>query len=52
MAICQPKKAGILVLYDADGKDYFLWADTQGRLRFSRSDPDANDTTGTVIVDI
>lgn len=44
-----PKKAGILVLYDENGWENFLWVDTNGKLRISRSDPGANDLAGVVI---
>ncbi len=40
----QPSKAGILVLYDKLGNDYFLWVDTDGKLRLSRRDPGEHDT--------
>jgi hypothetical protein len=35
----RPKKAGILVLYDEGGRENFLWVDSNGKLRISRSDP-------------
>ncbi len=44
-----PKEAGILVLYDERGTRNFLWVDTGGKLRISRSDPEANDLSGTVV---
>lgn len=37
-----PRRAGILVLYDEDGHDYYLWVDTQGKLRISTMDPGDN----------
>jgi len=45
----QPKKAGILVLYDEDGRENFLWVDSNGKLRISRSNPEANDLSGTIV---
>lgn len=42
---------GILVLYDAYGKDYYLWVDTQGVLRISNSDPGGSDASGTAVGD-
>jgi len=45
----QPKKAGILVLYDEDGRENFLWVDSNGKLRISRSDPGAGDLSGTIV---
>ncbi len=45
----QPRKAGILVLYDEGGRENFLWVDSNGKLRISRSDPGANDLSGTVV---
>lgn len=45
----QPKKAGILVLYDENGNDHFLWVDSNGKLRIRGSDPGANDLSGTVV---
>jgi hypothetical protein len=44
-----PAKAGILVLYDERGHNYFLWVDSNGKLRISNSDPGANDLAGTVV---
>lgn len=32
-------RAGVLVLYDKNENDYFLWVDTAGKLRISDSDP-------------
>jgi hypothetical protein len=45
----QPGKAGILVLYDEGGRANFLWVDSNGKLRISRSDPGTNDLTGMVV---
>jgi hypothetical protein len=45
----QPRKAGILVLYDELGRENFLWVDSNGRLRISRSDPGADDLSGTIV---
>lgn len=45
----QPKKAGILVLYDEGGRENFLWVDSNGKLRISRSDPGADDLSGTIV---
>jgi hypothetical protein len=45
----QPKKAGILVLYDEGGRENFLWVDSNGKLRVSRSDPGADDLSGTIV---
>jgi N-formylglutamate amidohydrolase len=42
-------RAGILVLYDENGRDYFVWVDTQGRLRISTTDPGATSGAGTVV---
>src|SRR4030095_7010641 len=43
----KPRKAGILVLYDEGGRENFLWVDSNGRLRISRSDPGGDDLSGT-----
>jgi len=45
----QPRKAGILVLFDEGGRQNFLWVDSSGDLRISRSDPGANDLSGSVV---
>lgn len=45
----QPKKAGILVLHDEGGRKNYLWVDSTGKLRISRSDPEVNDLSGTVV---
>jgi hypothetical protein len=45
----QPRKAGILVLYDESGRENFLWVDSNGNLRISRSDPGADDLSGTIV---
>jgi hypothetical protein len=45
----QPRKAGILVLYDEGGRENFLWVDSNGKLRISRSDPGADDLSGTIV---
>jgi N-formylglutamate amidohydrolase len=39
-------RAGVLVLYDERGKDYFVWVDTQGTLRISPTDPGSTDLAG------
>jgi hypothetical protein len=44
-----PKKAGILALYDQSGRANFLWVDSNGKLRISRSDPGTDDVSGTVV---
>jgi N-formylglutamate amidohydrolase len=44
-----PRRAGILVLYNEDGHDYYLWVDTQGKLRISTMDPDDNSNAGTIV---
>jgi hypothetical protein len=44
-----PKRAGVLVLYDESGQDYYLWVDNQGRLRISASDPGSNSQSGTIV---
>jgi hypothetical protein len=43
------RRAGILVLYGENGKDYYLWVDNQGRLRISPSDPAANSQAGAIV---
>ncbi|MBI4469902.1 MAG: hypothetical protein HY650_11345, partial [Acidobacteria bacterium] len=43
----QPRKAGMLVLYDEGGRQNYLWVDSTGELRISRSDPGANELSGT-----
>jgi len=45
----QPRKAGILVLYDEGGRENFLWVDSNGKLRISRSDPGADDLSGNIV---
>jgi hypothetical protein len=45
----QPRKAGILVLYDEGGRENFLWVDSNGKLRISRTDPGDNDLSGTIV---
>jgi hypothetical protein len=44
-----PRRAGVLVLYDENGHDYYLWVDNQGKLRISPSDPGANSQAGTIV---
>jgi hypothetical protein len=44
-----PRRAGILVLYDASGKDYFLWVDNQGVLRIASSDPGSRSGVGEIV---
>ena len=42
-------RAGVLVLYDQDGRDYFLWVDVQGKLRIATSDPGDSGLAGTIV---
>jgi N-formylglutamate amidohydrolase len=44
-----PRRAGVLVLYDENGKDHFLWVDTQGVLRIATSDPASSSATGQIV---
>jgi N-formylglutamate amidohydrolase len=44
-----PRRAGMLVLYDESGKDYFLWVDPQGVLRISPADPESSSEVGTIV---
>lgn len=44
-----PRRAGVLVLYDESGKDYYLWVDEQGVLRIAASDPGSNSGAGEVV---
>src|SRR5262245_22808113 len=44
-----PRRAGVLVLYDESGKDYYLWVDEQDVLRISISDPGSNSVAGDVV---
>lgn len=44
-----PSRAGILVLYDENGRDYYLWVDTQGKLRISATDPGDTSEAGTIV---
>jgi hypothetical protein len=36
-------RAGVLVLQDKNGTDYYLWVDTNGKLRIHTADPRTND---------
>jgi hypothetical protein len=44
-----PRRAEVLVLYDENGHDYYLWVDNQGKLCISPSDPGANSQAGTTV---
>ena len=44
-----PQRAGVLVLHDELGRDYFVWVDTQGRLRISPTDPGGNSRAGQLV---
>jgi hypothetical protein len=44
-----PRRAGVLVLCDENGRDYYLWVDIQGKLRISPSDSGANSQAGTIV---
>jgi N-formylglutamate amidohydrolase len=44
-----PRRAGVLILYDESGKDYYLWVDEQGALRIAASDPGSNSGAGDVV---
>jgi N-formylglutamate amidohydrolase len=44
-----PRRAGVLVLHDELGRDYFVWADTQGKLRISPTDPGGNSQAGQLV---
>jgi N-formylglutamate amidohydrolase len=44
-----PRRAGVLVLYDESGKDYFLWVDNQGLLRIAPSDPGSSSAAGKIV---
>jgi N-formylglutamate amidohydrolase len=44
-----PRRAGVLVLYDESGKDYFLWVDNQGVLRIAPSDPGSSSGVGKMV---
>jgi N-formylglutamate amidohydrolase len=44
-----PRRAGVLVLYDEDGRDHYLWVDNRGNLRIAPADPGANGQTGTIV---
>ena len=43
------RRAGVLVLYDEHGGSHFVWVDTSGNVRISRSDPGSNDQAGVVV---
>lgn len=44
-----PRRAGVLILYDESGKDYYLWVDEQGVLRIAPSDPGSSSTAGRIV---
>lgn len=44
-----PSRAGILVLYDENGHNYYLWVDTEGKLRISATDPADTSDAGTIV---
>jgi N-formylglutamate amidohydrolase len=43
------RRAGVLVLDGENGSDFYLWADNQGKLRISPSDPGTNSQAGTIV---
>jgi len=45
-------EAGIFLLQNESGSNYYLWVDTSGNLRGHTSDPGSNDTLGVVIADL
>jgi len=44
-----PRRAGVVVLYDESGKDYYIWVDEQGTPRIGASDPGSNSGAGQVV---
>jgi N-formylglutamate amidohydrolase len=44
-----PRRPGMLVLYDENGSDYYLWIDNRGQLRISSSEAGADNQEGAII---
>ena len=44
-----PRRSGVLVLHDENGKPHFLWVDTQGALRIARYDPGSDSGAGEIV---
>jgi N-formylglutamate amidohydrolase len=44
-----PDRPGVLVLYDKQGQEHYLWVDANGRLRIARDDPGQDSQTGIVV---
>ncbi len=42
-------KPGTLIMENANGVSYFITVDNDGKLRINTTDPNGNDTTGTIV---